>query len=262
MLAVPAGTIQLQLLGRIRINTEQGALLHRVMAGDHRTALLAYLALALPASRRRESVIALFWSDQQSNQARHSLRQLLHVLRGELGDGVIIKTGDEFVGVDGSRLWCDAVAFGRALADGQLERALDLYSGPFCDGLTLPSAPEFDGWLERMRVELHEQAADAARVLAYQNESWGRLEEAVHWGRRALRLVPYDEGMLRWLIRVSETVGGAAAALRVYADYEGLVRTYYDIAPSKETVDMIRSVRARHDGGAPVRLPPRGRRPQ
>jgi len=182
--------IRLWVLGSIRLCDDGGAPLERVLAGDHRTALLGYLALAWPGSRRRESIMALLWPDQEVAQARHSLRQLLHVLRVELGEGVITATGDEFVGVDGGALWCDAVAFRRAVHAAEYERALELYDGPFCAGLSLPGAAEFDRWLERTRRELHEAAADSARLLALRCDAKGRPADALHWGRRALLLAP------------------------------------------------------------------------
>ena len=48
-------------------------------------ALLAYLALSPGKSRSREEIMALLWSERGETQARASLRQVLTVLRKDLG---------------------------------------------------------------------------------------------------------------------------------------------------------------------------------
>jgi DNA-binding SARP family transcriptional activator len=238
--------IRLSVLGPIRVWTDEGAQLNRVVAGDHRTVLLAYLALSQPALRRRESIMALLWPDHASGPARHSLRQLLHVLREELSADVLVTVGDEYVGVNAARLWCDAVAFRQAVGECAYERALELYGGPFCDGVSVLGSPECDRWLEQTRLELHELVADAARRLAHRCEAEGNAADAVRWGRRALRLAPGDERLLRWVVEVSERDGGTAAALRIYREYVRTMRTEYEIGPSEETAALMRRMRTRH----------------
>ena len=238
--------IRLGVLGTIRVWTDDGAELNHVMAGDHRTALLVHLVLGWPGLRRRESIIALLWPDQRIEHARHSLRQLLHVLREELGPAVIVTTGGEYVGVDASRLWCDALAFRQAASGGSYERALELYVGPFCEGLSLRGAPEYDRWLERTRREFHELAAESARLLAYRCEASGNAADAVRWGKRALRLNPGDERMLRWLVQVTAREEGAAAAVGVYDEFARTMRVEYELETSDESAALIRALRTQY----------------
>src|SRR5438034_2897543 len=44
--------------------------------------------------------------------------------RDALGDDVVVTRGDEDVGLDFDRLWCDVVAFDDAVATGRLGEAL------------------------------------------------------------------------------------------------------------------------------------------
>lgn len=238
--------IRLNVLGGIRVSSDGVAGAPHVLMGDRRLGLLVYLALAGPAYRRRESLVALFWPDQKSDQARHSLRQLLHMLRESVGEAVVVTSGDEYVGVEATRLWCDALEFRQAVNAGVCERALELYEGPFCDGFSLSGAPEFDRWLEKTRAEFHERAAECARVLARRYAASGDPEAAIRLGRRALRLVPEDEGVLRWLLQLTAREEGLGAAQRLYEEHVRALMLEFELRPSPETIALMRSLRVQY----------------
>jgi len=58
-----------------------------------RLALLAVLAAAGARGRSRDQLLALFWPEATQSRARHSLDQLLYVLRGSLDDSLFV-SGD------------------------------------------------------------------------------------------------------------------------------------------------------------------------
>jgi hypothetical protein len=60
---------------------------------------------------------ALHLTGEQPGRDRAALRKALHVLRGELGENVIVARGDEDLAVSPAALWCDAVAFVNDLRD-------------------------------------------------------------------------------------------------------------------------------------------------
>ena len=86
----------------------------------------------------------------------------MHFLRGELGPGVVVSRGDEEVGVERGRCWCDAVAFLDAVNAGRAEEALGLYQGDFLAGFHVSDAPEFERWLDGERARLRDLATRAA----------------------------------------------------------------------------------------------------
>src|SRR5436305_12719143 len=122
--------IELSMLGRLSLSGADGREVRGLLGQPRRLALLAYLAAASPQGfHRRASLLALFWPELDQEHARAALRQALHVLRGSLGSDVVVTRGDEEIGLDGGRLWCDVVAFDAAVAAGQLGAALDCYRG-------------------------------------------------------------------------------------------------------------------------------------
>src|SRR5438128_11786783 len=139
--------IELRLLGRLSLTSADGRDVRALLGQPRRLALLAYLAAATPRGfHRRDSLLALFWPEIDQEHARAALRQALHVVRDALGADVIVTRGDEEVGLDFERIWCDVVAFDRAVAAEQFSEALDLYRGDLLEGFFIPDAGEFEHW--------------------------------------------------------------------------------------------------------------------
>src|SRR6476469_1098852 len=105
--------------------------LRMVLTQPKRAALLAYLALADSSGfRRRDTLVSLFWPDSDEIHARGALRQAVNFLRRAMGEGVIISRGEEEIGISGTGMWIDAIAFESAALSGRHAEALDLYRGP------------------------------------------------------------------------------------------------------------------------------------
>src|SRR3989454_4759666 len=186
--------IELRMLGRLSLPAADGREMRTLLGQPRRFALLAYLAAATPPGfHRRDSLLALFWPELDQEHARTALRQALRVLRAALGAGAVVSRGDEEVGLDFDRVWCDVAAFDRAVDGGASREALDLYRGPLLEGFFISDGPEFERWLERERARLREAASQAARALVEQYESRGNLTTASHWARRAGELAPHEE---------------------------------------------------------------------
>src|SRR2546427_11985560 len=122
--------IEFRVLGTLHPPDAEGRQVTCLLTRPRRLALLAYLAAATPRGfHRRDTLLALFWPELDQEHARAALRQALHVLRGALGSDVVVTRGDEEIGLDFGRLWCDVVAFDDAVAAGQLGAALVGYKG-------------------------------------------------------------------------------------------------------------------------------------
>src|SRR2546428_3555746 len=112
--------IEFRLLGTLHLIDAAGREVKSLLTRPRRLALLAYLAAATPKGlHRRDSLLALFWPELDQEHARAALRQALHVVRDALGADVIVTRGDEEVGLDAARIWCDVVAFDQAVAAGE-----------------------------------------------------------------------------------------------------------------------------------------------
>ena len=159
--------IEFRLLGTLSLTTADGREVGSLLSQPRRLALLAYLAAATPRGpHRRDTLLGLFWPELDQEHARAALRQSLHVLRSALGADTMVSRGDEEIGLDFERIWCDVAVFARAMDGGQLGQALDLYRGNLLEGFFISDAPEFERWLESERAKLAGVAARTARTLA------------------------------------------------------------------------------------------------
>ena len=147
--------VEFRLLGTLSLTTADGREAGSLLSQPRRLALLAYLAAATPRGpHRRDTLLALFWPELDQEHARAALRQSLHVLRSALGADAMVSRGDEEIGLDFERIWCDVAAFARAIDGGELGQALDLYRGNLLEGFFISDAPEFERWLESERAKL------------------------------------------------------------------------------------------------------------
>jgi DNA-binding SARP family transcriptional activator len=88
--------IELRLLGSLSLTNSAREELPSVLRQPKRLALLAYLAAATPRGfHRRDTLLALFWPERDAEHARAALSDSLYALRRALGDGVILRRGDE-----------------------------------------------------------------------------------------------------------------------------------------------------------------------
>ncbi len=246
--------VEFRLLGTLSLTTAEGREMGTLLSQPRRLALLAYLAAATPRGpHRRDTLLALFWPELDQEHARAALRQSLHVLRSALGADTMVSRGDEEIGLDFERIWCDVAAFARAVEGGEPGQALDLYRGNLLEGFFISGAPEFERWLDSERAKLAGVAARTARAFAQSCERRGDLSTAVHWARWASKLAPNDEGLLRQLIAVLDRNGDRAGALQAYEEFAQHLAEEYEAEPAAETKALLAAVRARKTA-APVTL--------
>jgi DNA-binding SARP family transcriptional activator len=238
---------RLYLLGGIGLRDASGEpTADHVLAQSKAVAMLAYLALS-PAGRfqRRDRIVGLLWPELDQEHARAALRKALHVVRGALGEGVVIARGDEELILGTAHLWCDATAFEQACEEGSLEAALELYEGELMPGFHLPECGEYDAWLEERRAALRESAVSTAWALAQILEKDLKRTLAGQWARRAVQYAGTDERVLRRTMQMLDRVGDRAGALRLYADFTKRLRKELDVDPSPETASLASSLRSR-----------------
>jgi TolB-like protein/DNA-binding SARP family transcriptional activator/Flp pilus assembly protein TadD len=247
--------ITFHVLGPPYVRAADGRPLASPVSGSKRLGLLAYLALGRGATRR-DTLLALFWPESDERGARNSLSNMLHQVRRTLGAEVVITRGRDEVGLSDGAVWCDALAFERALGDGRLAEALELYRGDLLDGLFVSGASaEFDHWLDGERLRLRGRAADAALALYEAAEVAGDTAEALRWARWSYALEPYGEGAARRLIRLLAATGERAGALRTYDEFAARLARELEAEPSAETRALMDEVRSR---SRPDASPPAG----
>src|SRR5206468_8127072 len=186
--------------------------------------------------------------------ARAALREALHVLRGAVGQGIVTRRGDEEIGLDADLFWNDVAAFDRAVAAAEWGEALELYRGDLLEGFFISEAPEFERWLETERARLKDAACRSAHALIEHSETNGDLAAAVSWARRAARLTPFDEKLVRHWISLLDRLGDRARAVQVYDELASRLAQEYEMQPATETQALIAAVRSR-EVAPPLRAP-------
>ncbi|HEY0671710.1 MAG TPA: BTAD domain-containing putative transcriptional regulator [Longimicrobiales bacterium] len=216
-------------------------------------ALLIFLAAARPRGfHSRDTLLGLFWPEADDAAARNALRQALHYLRRSLGDDALASRSDRDVGVDTTRIWCDAVAFDLAIEEKRFSDALELYRGDFLPGFFVEEAPEIERWLDEERTARRREAVNAAWHLAGREEQNGHLRAAILFARKAVGLTPFDEEAVRRLVGLLDRAGEPAAAIEAFEEFERRLTAEYGITPAAETVEQIDAIRTRKNP-VPVR---------
>lgn len=236
--------MNLRILGAVGLVGADGQDVRAVLTQPKRLALLAYLAVAMPRGfHRRDTLLAMFWPEQDQHHARASLRKAIHVLRRALGADVVIARGDEELAVAPEQLWCDVVAFEQAAAHDYASEALELYRGDLLPGFFVGGAPEFERWHERERTRLRECAARLAWTMADRAAADARGVEAASWARRAASFTPDDEAAFRDLVSLLYQFGDRAGALRAYDEFASRLEREFGARPSAITRRLVEDVK-------------------
>jgi TolB-like protein/Flp pilus assembly protein TadD len=221
-----------------------------VLSARKAQALLAYLALTAGQWHGRDRLAGLLWSDRQEGQSRNSLRHALASIRS-LGEGL----GINLVETDGDRVQfpagvaeTDVAVFQKLGADDPIA-ATGVYAGDLLEGFTAPDIA-FQDWLTAERAALREAACETFERAVSQAANSGNWRKAVELARRLVRLDPYRESSHRQLMELHAATGDRAEAIRQYQACERLLRNELDVAPARETTDLLDKIRT---GGAAKR---------
>ncbi len=214
-------------------------------------ALLAYLAMQDGRPVTRESVSDLLWTDRGVEQARHSLRQTLLVLRKEMPDA--IGTDPRMLAFVPGMVETDVGRF-RFLARGsdraELAEAAETYEGALLDRFP-PVGGDFDDWLRTSRDELSDQAIEVMRRLVDACLAAGDIHPAVLAAERMVGLDLLREDSHRRMMEVYLRAGRRADAIRQYEVCVDVLKRELDVRPSEETEQLVKGLRAREPAGGP-----------
>jgi DNA-binding SARP family transcriptional activator/TolB-like protein len=249
-------TVTLHLLGSFAIEVDVGRVIPISVRGKKPQALLAYLAMRPDFQAKREELATLFWGDNPDMLARHSLRQCLNSVRGDLcAASEILLVDREVIGLRASLLRVDALAFTSLAAAGRAEdlvEAAALWRGSFLADLVLDTE-EFDMWRGREADRLAGTAAGVFDTLCRNAEASGDGEAAIAAAERAIGLDPTREDRQRRALALLARYRGRDVALTRAKSLVDLLRNELDVAPEPATRSLIEEVKR----GAFARTPPR-----
>src|SRR6201993_4370786 len=232
---------ELRLLGPLSLAID-GRELHQLPRKAD--ALLALLALQPGRPMARETVADFLWTNRAPEQARHSLRQTLLVLRRSMGDDLILAEGNSLVIAPGT-LAVDAIEFESLAASADRDALADaamLYRGELLETRG-PVAPRFDVWPAAERSRFAALAATILRRLAVARAAVGEIETAI---AAAMRLVTVDdlrEDSHRLLIELLARGGRRAEALRRFDAVAELLKRELGVRPDDQTKALVHRIR-------------------
>jgi DNA-binding SARP family transcriptional activator/predicted ATPase len=214
----------------------------------HRLALLALLASSQSRPQSRDKLVAWLWPERDGEHARNLLNQGVHALRRAIGEAGILSVQDE-LRLDPAALACDVVAFDDAIAAGELERAIGLYTGPFLDGFHLPGASEFEHWADGERDRFRRAYARSLESLAEAAEERREWSSAVERWRGLISEERYNARVTLRLMRALEGAGDRAGALQQARLHTLLLQQEFESGPDPDVVALADRLRT-FTGGA------------
>ncbi len=224
-------------------------------------ALLAYLVMQDGKPVPRDTVAELLWRRSGMDQARHSLRQMMLVLRRDIPaiGGPALISDDGSIRLAAGAIDSDMQRFRfLAVSDAKADmiEALDLFQGPFLADFKDVSL-EFDRWARKVRddttaiaVAVCEQLAALCARTNVPNEEIAALE-------RMVRLAPVREDVHRRLIAAYDRAGRRGDALGQYESCVEHLRKALNLGPSAETEALIAAIKGEP---VPVQNPAEGDR--
>jgi DNA-binding SARP family transcriptional activator len=249
--------IRIRTLGGLSVQGAPNAFASGVTQ-PRRLAVLAIIARAGDRGVTREKILATLWPDADEDVGRRSLSQAVYALRRDLGaDDPLL--GVQELKVNADIATCDVVEFEAALAARNLERAVEVYGGPFLDGFRLPGAPEFDRWVEDERRSLAQRHVDALERLARRLAERGDAAAAAGWWRKLAELDPLNARVAAELMRSLVAAGDPSGALKHARIYEALLAQELDLEPDRQVVELAQRIRS--DASVGVQPPPNAAKP-
>jgi DNA-binding SARP family transcriptional activator len=231
--------MRLLTFGGLAVEPEQGSP-HGAAAQRRPLALLALLAGT--GGMSRDKLVAFLWPESDEASARNALKQLVYAIRRDLACPDLI-TGSTELRLNADHVRVDLWDFQAAIKERRNEDAVDLYRGPFLDGVFVSGAPDLDRWVEERRTELAAQFVAAAEAVVASSLERRDFARAVTVSRRMAVLEPLNGRLALSLIRVLAASGDRSGALQHAESYRVLLRTELDVDPEPELDTLVARLR-------------------
>jgi DNA-binding SARP family transcriptional activator len=217
----------------------------------------ALFALLCVAQREysRAQLEAMLWPDKSEEEAARNLRNALtmvrRVLRESAAEQALVASKKSVQLLPSAQVSVDLLQFtsqpiraeSAQIRMEALERALQLYSGPFMDGFHLPDCPAFEAWMQAQREQLHNEAVVACHELLGCYEAGRDGTNALRVAQRLAQLQPLDEpahaSMVYWMAHGGDRSG----ALQLYENYVEELAEELGTGPGSALKSLAESLR-------------------
>jgi len=212
------------------------------------SAVLAYLALNLHRALPREELLAHFWPDDDTEVARHKLRQALHSIRHRFvtsghDPASVLLTTRTILALNEAAVTTDVAEFESDLAAARassepstrtryLAHAVSLYRGDLLPGLYQDAFVAESNRLSAMHL-------DALHDLALSYEQAGDLDNAIAAARKVVAANPLVEAAHLDLMRLLAAKGQPTSVHRQYRELERILGEELGVKPSDATRESV-----------------------
>jgi predicted ATPase/DNA-binding SARP family transcriptional activator len=237
-LAHPRSRLEIRLLGEPRFYVD-GAL-HRTAIPAKAILLLCVLALKADQPVDRTKLAYTLWPDDAEDEAKAKLRRHLHLLGRAIGTS---EERPQIVATNTTLTWkrdgpcsVDVVDFESLIASGDREGASALYTGDL-----LPNF--YEDWLEAPRRRLRDVQLQNLLALAEQYSQRDDAAKTLDYGRRALRIDPWREDAIRYVVQARTRLGDRSGAMQEYTQFVTRLREEFGAEPLAETQQAFEALK-------------------
>ena len=231
--------LEIRLLGEPAFYS--GGALQNVKLPAKSLALLCVLALNADQPLDRSKLAFTLWPDESEEQAKANLRRHLYRLSRTLeriGDeSQLAATSSTIAWMTDGPHTIDIVEFARlSSSPDSVERAAAMYTGDLLSTL-------YDDCLEAPRGRLKERQLQNLLALcnSYQQTD---AKQALAYAEAALRIDPWREDAVRYVMLALTSLGDRAAAIREYDEFVRCLHDEFGIEPDEETKRTRQSITA------------------
>jgi DNA-binding SARP family transcriptional activator/pimeloyl-ACP methyl ester carboxylesterase len=237
----PPRNIDLTLLGSPGLSLDGNPL---VLRERRALCLLAWLGEAgRPVSRDEADTI--LWPDAEPETGRTRLRRLIYKINSAAQATVIESNRLTLQFPKEAALDVDSMRFAALIAGRQHGAALELWRGPFLDGLDLDDSEPFTEWLFYRREALNGRYVHALERESERARREGDAQSVLTLARRLVDRDPLDEAAHRSAIEASLDLGGIRAAQTQFDQLSRILEDELGVAPSPETRSVLARLSAR-----------------
>lgn len=216
-------------------------------------ALVYYLATT-GQSHSRNKLATLLWGDFPETKAKKNLRDVLHNLRGIVGEHLDISW--QTVAFNFQVPYeLDVEVFAKSLAGGNkqvplqaasvglLQTAADVYKGDFLEGFHIPQAQTFEEWVRTERTRFQQQASQVLHLLTRHFAEQKQYTSGIVYVSRLLAMEPWREDAHRQLMQLLAWSGQRSAAMAQYETCCEVLLQEFGVEPELRTQQLFEQIR-------------------
>lgn len=210
---------------------------------------LIYHLATYPNAIPQERLHYMFWEDKSEAVCRRNLSQLLTHARSALPDSKILIVKNSLVMLDYENIWCDIIEFRKSIQTSKeadhhknFQKAVELYRGPYLDGVQLPGGREFEYIVEHERFNLERNYLNLLYKLILLEKRQKDFESAIEYAYQYLAIDNLCEDVHRQIIILYGLAGKQERAVEQYKICENLLEQELQTKPSKKTQAVLQEV--------------------